>query len=201
MSNNNGNHNIKCLLVQPPLPDRRQRRGLAVVDFVGAWHFREDKSRLTGVPKRSLSKNMKFAVTPLVLTPFVPFREPRNFASQGSEEFRRTASHGAAAPGFPRCLFLLAVSCAYVCLLVNLCIVICLFICLCLFSCHSVMFISLFGFPGASCCCCCFMCLCLFISSVYLLLIRLCGFPGASPAARRGRRAECSQKSPYYLHY
>ena len=30
--------------------------------------------RLTGVPKESMSKNMKFAVTPLVLTPLVPFR-------------------------------------------------------------------------------------------------------------------------------
>ena len=28
------------------------------------WHFWEDKSRLTGEPKKSLSKNMKFAVTP-----------------------------------------------------------------------------------------------------------------------------------------
>ena len=40
------------------------------------WHFWQYKSRLTGVTKRSLplSKNMKFAVTPLVPTPFVPFR-------------------------------------------------------------------------------------------------------------------------------
>ena len=37
-------------------------------------HFSEGKNRLTGVPKKSLcQKNMKFAVTPLVLTPFVPF--------------------------------------------------------------------------------------------------------------------------------
>ena len=36
------------------------------------WHFREDESRLTGVPQKSPSKNMKIAVTPLVLTPFVP---------------------------------------------------------------------------------------------------------------------------------
>ena len=38
------------------------------------WHFWESKSRLTGVPKKYPSKNMEFAVTPLVLTPFVPFR-------------------------------------------------------------------------------------------------------------------------------
>ena len=38
-------------------------------------HFWEDKSRLTGVPQKSLSnKTFKFAVTPLALTPFVPFR-------------------------------------------------------------------------------------------------------------------------------
>ena len=37
-----------------------------------SWHFREDKSRLTGVPKTSLSKNVKFAVTPVVPTPSVP---------------------------------------------------------------------------------------------------------------------------------
>ena len=37
------------------------------------WHFWEHKSRLTGVHKKSLSKNMKFAVTPWVLTPFCPF--------------------------------------------------------------------------------------------------------------------------------
>ena len=40
------------------------------------WHVREDKRRLTGVPQKiPLSKNMKSAVTPLVLTPFVPFRQ------------------------------------------------------------------------------------------------------------------------------
>ena len=33
--------------------------------------FGEYKSRLTGVPKVPLSNNMKIAVTPLVLTPFV----------------------------------------------------------------------------------------------------------------------------------
>ena len=39
------------------------------------WHFWEYQSMLTGVPKKSLcQKNMKFAVTPLVLTPVVPFR-------------------------------------------------------------------------------------------------------------------------------
>ena len=38
------------------------------------WHFWEDESRLTGVPNKSLSKNRKFAVTPLVLTPLVPLR-------------------------------------------------------------------------------------------------------------------------------
>ena len=39
------------------------------------WHFWGDKSRLTGVPKRSLcQKSITFAVTPLVLTAFVPFR-------------------------------------------------------------------------------------------------------------------------------
>ena len=36
------------------------------------WHFWRDKSRSTRVPKKSLcQKNTKFAVTPLVLTPFV----------------------------------------------------------------------------------------------------------------------------------
>ena len=40
----------------------------------GRCKSREDKSRLKGAPKSSLSKNMKFTVTPLVLTPFVPFR-------------------------------------------------------------------------------------------------------------------------------
>ena len=40
------------------------------------WHFWEDESRLTGIPKNvPLSKTMKFAATPLVLTPFVPFRK------------------------------------------------------------------------------------------------------------------------------
>ena len=40
------------------------------------WHFWERKSRLTGVPKSSLcQKTLKrFAVTPLVPTPFVPLR-------------------------------------------------------------------------------------------------------------------------------
>ena len=39
------------------------------------WHFWEDKSRLRGVTQKSLCQtNMKFAVNPLVLTPFVPFR-------------------------------------------------------------------------------------------------------------------------------
>ena len=35
------------------------------------WHF---WGRLAGVPKKSLSKNINFAVTPLVLTPVVYFR-------------------------------------------------------------------------------------------------------------------------------
>ena len=38
-----------------------------------AWHFWEDRSRLTGEHKNPLSKNMKFAVNPLVLTPCCPF--------------------------------------------------------------------------------------------------------------------------------
>ena len=40
------------------------------------WHFWEGSSRLTGVPtKLPLSTSMTFGVTPLVLTPFVPFRD------------------------------------------------------------------------------------------------------------------------------
>ena len=40
----------------------------------------EAKSRLNGsTQKITLSKNDKIAVTPLVLTPLVPFRVPRNF--------------------------------------------------------------------------------------------------------------------------
>ena len=41
------------------------------------WHFWGDKSRLINgsTPKVPLSKNMKFAVTQLVLTRFVPFRD------------------------------------------------------------------------------------------------------------------------------
>ena len=37
------------------------------------WHFWEDKSMLTGGPKKSLcqKENMKFAATPLVLSPLV----------------------------------------------------------------------------------------------------------------------------------
>ena len=42
------------------------------------WHFWEDKRRLAGAPKKSLSNNMKFAVTPPVLTPVVPVRMPSN---------------------------------------------------------------------------------------------------------------------------
>ena len=38
------------------------------------WHFWEDRSRFTGVPKSPAVKSMKFAATPLVLTPSVPFR-------------------------------------------------------------------------------------------------------------------------------
>ena len=45
------------------------------------WHFSEDKSKLTGVSEKSLSKNMRFAVTPLVLTPFRPF--PRSALPSG----------------------------------------------------------------------------------------------------------------------
>ena len=38
-------------------------------------HFWEDNSRFAGVPKKvGLSKNMKFAVTPLVLIPVVPLQ-------------------------------------------------------------------------------------------------------------------------------
>ena len=41
------------------------------------WHFWEDKSKLTGVPKKSLcQKACKYAVIALVLTPFVPFQCP-----------------------------------------------------------------------------------------------------------------------------
>ena len=40
------------------------------------WHFWEDKSSLTGVPKKSLFQKHfnKNTVSPSVLTPFVPFR-------------------------------------------------------------------------------------------------------------------------------
>ena len=41
------------------------------------WHSWEDYSRLKEIPKKvPLSKKLKFAVIPLVLTPFVPFRGP-----------------------------------------------------------------------------------------------------------------------------
>ena len=49
----------------------------------------EDKSRSTGVPKKFLcqmSKHMQFAVTPLVLTPFVPFQVPLEAAVQARDE-------------------------------------------------------------------------------------------------------------------
>ena len=39
------------------------------------WHFWEDTSRLTGVQSPSVKQHDVFAVTPLVLTPFVPFRQ------------------------------------------------------------------------------------------------------------------------------
>ena len=40
------------------------------------WHFWEDKHMLTGVPRKPVKKNIKFAVTQLVLTQVVPFRMP-----------------------------------------------------------------------------------------------------------------------------
>ena len=47
--------------------------------------FWEHKCILTGAPKKSLcQKNMQFAVTPLVLTPFVPFRS----AAEGERQTR-----------------------------------------------------------------------------------------------------------------
>ena len=51
--------------------------------FDGSWKkvrpgtLGRQKSRLTGLPQKSLSKNMEFAVAPLVLTPFVPSRAPQ----------------------------------------------------------------------------------------------------------------------------
>ena len=42
---------------------------------VRPWHFWQNQSGLTGVTKQvTLSTTKTFAVTPLVLTPFVPFR-------------------------------------------------------------------------------------------------------------------------------
>ena len=54
-----------------------------VMNFARLWEkvrpgtFGKIKSRLEGVPKSPLSKNVRFAVTPLVLTPRVPFRTLR----------------------------------------------------------------------------------------------------------------------------
>ena len=43
------------------------------------WHFWEDKSRLTEVPTTSLCETTgTFALTPLVLNPFVPFQNNHN---------------------------------------------------------------------------------------------------------------------------
>ena len=68
-----------------------------IVDGLGKTntplHFWEDKSKLTGMPKRSLcQKNMFVTVIPLVLTPFVPFRT----RSSGKEGER---SHGSGIVG------------------------------------------------------------------------------------------------------
>ena len=38
------------------------------------WQLLNVKNRLTGIPKESRTKSMKSAATPLVPTPFVPFR-------------------------------------------------------------------------------------------------------------------------------
>ena len=52
------------------------------IRIITPWHFCADKNRLTGVPPKSLSKNVKFAVTPLMLTPFLPFWTLRSVPSQ-----------------------------------------------------------------------------------------------------------------------
>ena len=57
------------------------------------WHFWEDKSRLTGMPKKvPLSKNLKIAVTPLVLTPFAPLRASRSYVSPASSSCHEARS-------------------------------------------------------------------------------------------------------------
>ena len=61
------------------------------------------KVGLTGEPKKvTLSKNKTFAVTPLVLTPFVPFRRPRKKRSHlpvgGGGDDSQYARHGLLVP-------------------------------------------------------------------------------------------------------
>ena len=52
------------------------------------WHFWENQSRLTGVPKKSLCQtNMTFAVTPLVLTPFVHNIECANVCNSNEQTY------------------------------------------------------------------------------------------------------------------
>ena len=68
------------------------------------WHFWEDKGRLTGVPTRSLCQtNIQFAVTPLALTPFVPFRAKLRAACAGyvgeKNNHRETSRRGKAGGG------------------------------------------------------------------------------------------------------
>ena len=64
--------------------DRLQKKGTP-------WHFGEDNSTLTGVSNKSLPKHIKFAVTPSVLTSFVPFRKVTAGCFEGARLVRPAA--------------------------------------------------------------------------------------------------------------
>ena len=52
--------------------------------FGGGWFWSTPKGHLGSARKVPLSKNTKFAVTPFVLTPFVPFRKSHELTAETS---------------------------------------------------------------------------------------------------------------------